>query len=160
MQTPQHQASAVPPCESFVLPSGEAVLTTMHVGDHAEVRAFWETAEGVGLTGADGEEGIRRFLRRNPGLSLVARQEGRVVGTVLCGHDGRRGWLYHLAIDRGLRRVGLATRMVKRCLDSLRAEEIERCNLMVYRTNEDAQHFYLATGWRRREELLQMSIDL
>src|SRR5687768_16369590 len=87
--------------------------------DCDEVLSFWQNVPGVGLSDADTPEGMLANLRRNPGLSLVVRHEGRIVGAVLCGHDGRRGYLHHLAVAAEYRGQGIGKALVERCLCQL-----------------------------------------
>src|SRR5690348_16409898 len=97
-------------------------IEPMSVADFEDVTCLWREAEGVGLSESDDRSGIEMFLQRNPGLSLVARNEtGEIIGAVLCGHDGRRGCLYHLAIARGHRRKGIGKSLVESCLARLRS---------------------------------------
>ena len=88
------------------------------MADYDEVAAFWRQQEGVGLNESDERGPIAGHLARNPGMSFVARESGRVIGAVLCGHDGRRGYLHHLAVARSQRRQGLGRDLVRRCLPS------------------------------------------
>jgi len=128
--------------------------------DIVEVLALWTASEGVGLRGADEPGALARYLARNPGLSLVARDGEAVVGAVLCGHDGRRGYLHHLAVAASHRRRGIGRELVERCLDGLRREGIAKCHLFVYHHNESGQAFWRSIGWNGRDDLLMMSRDL
>src|SRR5215216_1469875 len=127
-----------------------APMTGADVGEALEL---WTAAEGVGLRGADSPQALARYLARNPGLSLVAREEGRMVGAVLCGHDGRRGYLHHLAVAAPHRRRGIGAALVERCLDGLRGEGIAKCHLFVHRHNAAGQAFWRRTGWHARDDL-------
>ena len=128
--------------------------------DHPAALALWQCTEGMGLGGWDDEEPIRRFLERNPGLSVVAEADGRLVGAALCGHDGRRGFLYHLAVERGFRRQGLGRQMVEFCLAGLRELGLTRCHLVAYQDNAEGRRFWQHLGFRERGELLICSRDL
>ena len=119
--------------------------------------AFWKTCRGVGLGAGDTPSELAAFLRRNPGMSFVAMGDGRIVGTILGGHDGRRGTLYHLAVDPALRRRGLGRRLVDRSLRALRAAGIKRCYLFVLRDNDGGLAFWRRLGWRERTDLVTMS---
>ncbi|HEX8246282.1 MAG TPA: GNAT family N-acetyltransferase [Longimicrobium sp.] len=129
-------------------------------GDVAEALELWTATEGVGLRGADSPAELRRYLVRNPGLSLVAREEGRMVGAVLCGHDGRRGYLHHLAVAASHRRRGIGRALVERCMDGLRGAGIFKCHLFVYHHNASGQAFWRSIGWHARDDLLVMSRNL
>jgi N-acetylglutamate synthase len=117
------------------------------------VHAIWKKAEGVGLNESDSREAVGRYLRRNPGLSQVAVSGGKVVAAVLCGHDGRRGYLHHLAVVREWRRMGLGRALVAACLDGLRREGIPKCNLFLFASNRGGRVFWKRLGWSVRADL-------
>lgn len=133
-------------------------IRTMAPDDYNGVAALWSRADGVGLSDADSREGVARFLERNPGLSLVALDGEDVVAAVLCGHDGRRGYISHLAVADPHRRRGLATGMIEHCISALREAGIDKCHLFVFHTNEGARTFWSETGWTERGELDVFSI--
>jgi ribosomal protein S18 acetylase RimI-like enzyme len=124
------------------------------------VLELWRTIEGVGLNESDTVERLESYLARNPGLSRVAispaepsSHSTKVVGAILCGHDGRRGYLHHLAVAPEFRRRGIGSTLVAQCLAELARIGITRCNLFVYADNSAGQSFWLAGGWRPRSEL-------
>jgi len=125
-------------------------ISKMTISDYPTVLALWRSVEGVGLheEESDSPEGIARYLARNPGMSFVARIHGQTVGAVLCGHDGRRGYLNHLAVAASQRRKGIATALIGRCLRALGREGIAKCNLFVFAANEPATAFWRRLGWR------------
>ena len=84
-------------------------ISCMLPADHAAVVELWCSAEGIGLSSADSRPEIEHYLERNPGMSFVARDDGQIVGAALCGHDGRRGYLHHLAVAQSHRRRGIGT---------------------------------------------------
>jgi ribosomal protein S18 acetylase RimI-like enzyme len=129
-------------------------------GDIEGALALWRATEGVGYGPGDTPAALARFLARNPGLSQVAVAGGDVVAALLCGHDGRRGLLYRLAVRDDLRRRGIARALVERALDGLRTEGIERCLLFVLGENEPAARFWESLGGERRNELGMFSISL
>lgn len=136
-------------------------IREMTMGDYAKVIQLWQTTEGVGLSSADSPEAIARYLARNPGMSFVAiGDQGEVAGAVLCGHDGRRGYLHHLAISPEYRRQGLGSELVTACLTRLAQEGIEKCHVFVYHTNTIGQAFWQAMGWTERKTLIIMSKDI
>lgn len=132
-------------------------IVEMTPDDCDEVLALWRRTEGVGLNEGDTPQGIAACLARNPGLSQIARREGRIVGAVLCGHDGRRGYLHHLAVEPAVRGQGLGSAMVETCLARLAAAGIEKCNLFVYADNEQGARFWTRNGWTERTELKVLS---
>jgi len=121
--------------------------------DHAQALALWEATEGVGLSSADEFHAIGRFLARNPGLSWVGTDGGVVVATILCGHDGRRGLIHHLAVASQYRRGGLGRALVSRALAGLRSDGIEKCHLLVFDANTAGRAFWKSVGGEERVTL-------
>jgi ribosomal protein S18 acetylase RimI-like enzyme len=132
-------------------------LAAFSMDDYAEVMALWHTIEGVGLSAADQPERIAAYLARNPGMSLVAREDGALVGAALCGHDGRRGYLHHLAVRPDRRGRGIGRELVAGCLAALAAEGIDKCHLFVFKDNLEGQAFWRKLGWQERLDLMVMS---
>jgi ribosomal protein S18 acetylase RimI-like enzyme len=132
-------------------------LRPMHPEDHAAALELWRRTEGMSLNAADTPEQVGRFLRRNPGLSVVAVSGGRIVVTALCGHDGRRGFLYHVAVAAEFRGRGVGKAMVSRCLGALEAEGLTRVHLVVFAANESGRKFWEHLGFVPRRELLLCS---
>jgi len=132
-------------------------IVPMEIADYEEVVRLWRSVEGVGLHDyEDSREGISFYLERNPGLSLVARQSGVLVGAVLCGHDGRRGSINHLAVALGFRLQAVGRMLVDRCLTELQLIGIRKCNIVVFRENESGRAFWKRLGWDEREYLVPM----
>jgi putative acetyltransferase len=132
-------------------------ILAMTPDDYERVHALWRSTEGMGLSDADSQEGIRAFLERNPGLSLLAWSQGRLIGTVLCGHDGRRGYLHHLAVIPEYRGQGLGKRLVEVCLARLAAAGIQKCHAFVHAGNKSGQAFWHKIGWQERLDLVLVS---
>ncbi len=128
-------------------------IAPMTAGDLAPVLDLWARTEGIGLNESDTLQQLRAFLDRNPGLSLVVRDGERLVGAVLCGHDGRRGYLHHLAVTPECRGRGLGRQMVESCLSTLAALGILKCNVFLYADNNAGQQFWRHSGWWEREDL-------
>ena len=126
--------------------------------DYEPVMALWNSTPGVRATESPGE--FCRILARNPGLSCVARDGEQLVAAILFCHDGRRGYLYHLAVAESHRRQGIARAMVDRCLALLTKLGITRCTLFVVADNEDGAAYWKHTGWRERVDLKAMAKDL
>lgn len=135
-------------------------IDEMTIADYDETFAFWQKQEGVGLTESDSREAIALFLNRNAGMSFVVRAEGRIVGAALCGTDGRRGYLHHVAIDAALRGNGLGRRLVERCLVELVKIGIPRCNIFLYADNVAGEAFWKKLGYRVRSDLKIMQRPL
>jgi ribosomal protein S18 acetylase RimI-like enzyme len=134
-----------------------ATIQPMTIADYDEVFALWQRTDGVGLNESDTRENIAIYLERNPGMNFLARDaEGRVIAAVLCGHDGRRGYLHHLAVDAQHRGKGLAKGLLNACFDQLRAAGITRCNIFVFADNAGGQSFWRHVDWNARTDLLVM----
>lgn len=137
-------------------------IRPMTLADYDEVASLWQNAEGIGLDDADSRECIASYLARNPGLSFVARQDSRIVGAVLSGHDGRRGYLHHLAVNATQRRKGIGQALVNACLAGLGSLGIQKCNIFLFAANEAGKAFWKHNGWNERGDLkvLQMPIGV
>ena len=135
-------------------------LRAFEPSDHPQAFALWERSPGVGLSGTDAFEPIRAFLMRNPGTSFVAEAGGELVGTMLSGHDGRRGFIYHLVVAESHRRRGIASALLNAGLDALQNQGIAKCHVFVFRTNADGLAFWRTVGAQRRTDLTLFSIPL
>lgn len=125
----------------------------MQLSDYEEIIALWQSCAGVKLRDADSKAGIAKYLTRNPGLSFVARFEGRIVGTIMAGHDGKRGYIQHLAVAESQRRKGLATELLRLCLGALKQEGIIKSHIHVLAANETAKTFWQVRGWCQRDDI-------
>lgn len=135
-------------------------LREMTLADYDEVYALWAASEGIGLSSADSREAIGAFLQRNPGLAFVAVDGDIIVGAVICGTDGRRGYLHHLAVRSSHKRQGIGRHLAQACLNRLREQGIEKCHIFVYRENHSARQFWESVGWVERVELVLMTKTL
>jgi ribosomal protein S18 acetylase RimI-like enzyme len=129
-------------------------LAAMTMTDYDQVIRLLAGCEGVGQTASDERPDMERFLERNPGLSQVAIADGHLVGTALCGHDARRGMIYHLAVHPRHRRQGVATALVDACLGGLTRLGVRKCNIVVYENNPAGRAFWDAGGWTWRSDLV------
>ncbi len=130
------------------------LVRAMENGDYAGVKKLWMSIRGFGIRSVDdSEEGVARFLARNPGISVVAEEDGRIVGAILCGHDGRRGCLYHVCVAEEFRRRGIGKDMVLHCMNALKAEKINKVSLIAFTKNDVGNAFWKCIGWTRREDL-------
>ncbi|MCH4811197.1 GNAT family N-acetyltransferase [Vreelandella neptunia] len=130
---------------------------TMTINDYDAAIALWSESEGVRIRDADSRQGIEKYLLRNPGLSFVAEAEEGLVGTIMAGHDGKRGYVQHLSVADSHRRLGIATRLVSLCLEALKNEGIQKSHLMILPENEAAQTFWASQGWAYRSDILLYS---
>ena len=129
-------------------------VRNFEIEDYEQVQSIWKSSEGVGLDAdVDSRDRIAMYLQRNPGLSFVATEKKQVVGAVLCGHDGRRGYLHHLAVAQKLRGQGVGALLVDKTLGKLRAIGIRRCHIFVYAENDGGIDFWKRIGWDERSDL-------
>ena len=139
--------------EAKKLKKQDIIIRPMTMDDYEEVFDMWQSISGFGIrTWDDSREGIAKFIARNPGLSVVALHEGRIVGSILCGHDGRRGCLYHVCVKEAYRMLGIGQDMVVRCKEHLKAEGINKINLIAFKTNAVGNKFWQKLNWKFRED--------
>lgn len=129
-------------------------MRRIHPDDHAEILNLWRRTPGMGISDADSEENIRGFLERNPDLSWCRTLHGCIIGTVLCGHDRRRGYIYHVAVDPEFRGRGIGRQLVETSLQELHAQGIDKCHLFCFADNETGNGFWNANGWSQRRDIL------
>ena len=130
------------------------MIRAMKVEDYEQVRALWMTIKGFAIRSMDdSREGVERFLKRNPGISVVAVEDGKIVGAILCGHDGRRGCLYHVCVDPAYRLRGIGKEMVTFCMRRLQEEGINKVSLIAFTVNDIGNAFWRCIGWTKREDL-------
>lgn len=125
----------------------------MQLSDYDGLMQLWRGCPGLSLRDADSLEGTERYLRRNPGLSFVAEEQGAIVGSLMAGHDGRRGYIQHLAVAPGLREQGVASRLVEHCLAALKAQGIVKSHVHVLDSNTLGRGFWSRRGWVHRAEV-------
>lgn len=143
-----------------------SVIRLMTIDDYPAVYALWDSLPGIGLHEyEDSFEGMAYYLRRNPASCFVALDDSReatappqVVGAILCGNDGRRGYINHLAVAQAYQGRGLGRALVQACLEAMRKEGIPRCSFVVYRSNIEGNAFWDAIGSVRRDDALYRSI--
>jgi ribosomal protein S18 acetylase RimI-like enzyme len=130
------------------------------IDDYEAAVDLWNRVEGVEIAEGDDKGSVTQFLARNPGLSRVATDGATVVGVVLCGHDGRRGHIYHLAVDPSYRGRGIGRRLMNECLEGLRRIGLERAIILVARDNPLGRDFWRRSGWEALPGAMAMGIDL
>ncbi len=137
------------------------MVRAMSIEDYEEVYDLWMSIQGFGIRSMDdSKEGIRVFLKRNPTTSAVDVEDGRIAGAVLCGHDGRRGCLYHVCVSQKYRRQGIGKKMVAFCLEALRKEQISKVSLNAFVINQVGNSFWQKTGWNNRTDLNYYDFNL
>ncbi|WJH37281.1 GNAT family N-acetyltransferase [Paenibacillus sp. CC-CFT747] len=125
-------------------------IREMTVNDHEQMIELWNGIEGLALSNADSKENIEFYLQRNGGLSYVCEQDNKIIGTILCGHDGRRGFIYHVAVNPNCRKQGIAKKLVQKSLDQLNEAGIDKCHIFVIEDNSVGNDFWSSTGWEKR----------
>ena len=129
-------------------------IREMKIEDYDKVFALWKTIKGFGIRSVDdSREGIERFLKWNPGLSVVAEENGEIVGAILCGSDGRRGCLYHVCVHKDYRKHGIGKAMAVFCMKALQEEQINKVSLIAFTKNDVGNAFWRCIGWTKREDL-------
>ncbi len=132
----------------------EMEIRAMTADDYDKVSGLWKTIKGFGIRSIDdSREGIERFLKRNPATSMTAWEGDVLIGAILCGHDGRRGCLYHVCVRKGYRRQGVGKAMVVACMEALKAEQINKVSLIAFTRNDIGNAFWNKIGWTKREDL-------
>lgn len=136
-------------------PKGETSgIRRMYINDYEKVHKLWLSCEGVGLNEMDdSRDGIERFLLRNPDTCFVAEREGKVAGVILAGNDGRRAYIYHLAVDKEYRGKGIATQLVDAVMDALKLLGVQKAALVVFKDNAEENAFWQKMGFTVREDL-------
>jgi len=131
--------------------------SAMKSSQYDDVYDLWSRSAGVRLTSSDSKEQISRYLKRNKNLSSVALIDGKIVGAILCGHDGLKGFIHHLAVDSQHRRVGVAQALVQRSLSHLAEQGIGVCQIVVSSANCASEEFWRELGWRKQDDYLLLS---
>jgi ribosomal protein S18 acetylase RimI-like enzyme len=140
--------------------SGKINTREFSINDYDAAVELWRRVEGVEIAEGDDRESVGQFLARNPGLSRVATDGSAVVGVALCGHDGRRGHIYHLAVDPAYQRRGLGKRLLDESLEDLRRIGVKRVIIMVADDNPSGREFWKRSGYEEIPGAIAMGIDL
>ena len=136
-------------------------IRNMALTDYDAVYALWLSCKGMGLNSVDdSREGIARYLARNPGTCFVAEEEGKILGVIMAGHDGRRGFIYHAAVSPQQRGAGIGRMLAERALEALRAEGISKAALVAFTRNEAGNAFWEKLGFEARCDLTYRSCAL
>lgn len=127
----------------------------MKCEDYDQIYALWLSCEGMGLNDVDdSQEGIARFLKRNPETCFVAEDQGKIIGVMMSGHDGRRGYIYHTAVNEEYRGQGIGSLLVKKTLDAFCRLNISKVALVVFKRNEIGNLFWESQGFVKRNDLV------
>ena len=130
------------------------------IDDYDAATELWKRVEGLEIAEGDDRKSVIQFVKRNPGLSRVATHKSTIVGVSLCGHDGRRGHIYHLAVDPKYQGLGLGKRLVEECFDGLRELGIQRAIILVANDNSRGRDFWLRSGWEELPGAMAMGKDI
>ncbi len=129
-------------------------IRKMTIEDYDDVYHLWMSIKGFGMRSRDdSREGVEAFLKRNPESSVVAEEDGKIVGSILCGHDGRRGCLYHVCVAANSRMKGIGKAMVVFCMEALKKEGINKVSLIAFTKNDVGNAFWNRIGWTQRTDL-------
>ncbi len=130
------------------------MVRTMTAEDYTGVYELWMSIKGFAMRSIDdSREGVERFLKRNPDTSVVAVEDGKIVGAILCGHDGRRGCMYHVCVHADYRMKGIGRAMVVYAMEALKRERISKISLIAFTANDVGNAFWNRIGWTKREDL-------
>ena len=132
----------------------EIKISNFTIESYDRVFNLWKQCEkGVGLGDSDSRENIRLFLERNPGMSLIAELDDVLAGVILAGHDGRRGYLHHLAVSPDYRMQGLGRLLVDACLKRFKDHGILKCHILLFNDNNEGLKFWESIGWTFRDDI-------
>ena len=132
----------------------DILIREMTIADYDQVYGLWTEIKGFGIRSIDdSREGVERFLGRNPTTSVVAVQNGHIIGNILCGHDGRTGCFYHVCVAPGYRKHGIGYRMVRFAMEALQKEGVSKISLIAFKGIEVGNAFWQGIGWQEREDV-------
>jgi len=132
-------------------------IRSMIIDDYEDVIDLMKRTPGVTFRDADSRENTASYLVRNPGLSFVAVSEGHIVGCIMSGHDGRRGYLQHLVVQLEHRRKGIANALIESCLSALEKSGVKKCHIDVLNENETGIAYWESQGWKLRTDIKRYS---
>ena len=135
------------------------IIRPMKPSDYDEVYAMWQITTKRALSEADSREGIEKYIARNPEMSQVALMDGKIVGTVLAGHDGRRGFIHHMAVMPEYRRHGIGKEMSKIAISKIEEDGIDKTHIFCYQNNETGQSFWKTLGFVKRDDVFVYSLS-
>ena len=131
----------------------ETRISNFTIESYDRVFDLWKRCEGVGLSDSDSRENIQPYLERNSGMSLIAELDDELAGVILAGHDGRRGYLHHLAVLPEYRRQGTGKLLVNSCLKKLKEAGILKCHILLFNNNREGLKFWESIGWTFRDDI-------
>ena len=135
-------------------------IRSLTAADYDQALALWQVCEGIGLSDADSRCGITRYLDRNPGLSFAAFEGDKLIGTILGGHDGRRGYIHHLAVHPDYQHRGIGKKLAESTLEALKSDGINKVHLFILNSNKSGMEFWEHLGWTVRKDISVVSLVL
>jgi ribosomal protein S18 acetylase RimI-like enzyme len=135
-------------------------LSRLVTADYDNAVSLWRHAQGMGTSGIETAEAFSSFLKRNPALSFKITDRGKIVGTILCGHDGRRGYLHHLSVAAGYPNQSIGKTLIDRSLDGLNRIGIRKCHIFISVSNKAGQEFWRSVDWNEQGDLTVFSHDI
>lgn len=136
-------------------------IKLLTIEDYDNVYQLWTNTKGMGMRSLDDSlEGIEKLLKRNPTTNYIAQVENDIIGVILCGHDGRRGYIYHTAVDSDYRGKGIGKKLVNTVLEALKKEEINKVALVVFNSNDLGNAFWQSLGFHKRDDLIYRNLSI
>lgn len=136
-------------------------IKLMTIEDYNSVYQLWTTTDGIGIRSLDDSvKGIEKFLKRNPTTNYIAQVEDKIIGVILCGHDGRRAYVYHTAVKNEYRGNGIGKALVEATLIALKKEEINKVALVAFESNDAGNKFWQSLGFEMRSDLIYRNLSL
>lgn len=130
------------------------MIRLLTIMDYEEIYHLWLRTPGMGLNSLDdSREGIKKFLEKNPATSFVAVEDAHIVGVILSGHDGRRGYLYHACVEEAYRRRCIGKELLGHVTEAMKAEKISKLSLVCFKDNAPGNSFWDREGWKLRRDL-------
>ena len=131
----------------------DLLIRAMLPEDYDKVSKLWMSIKGFAIRSIDdSREDVERFIKRNPSTSVVAQKGDRIVGSILCGHDGRQASFYHVCVSKSCRRQGIGTKMVVYCMNALKEQQINKIALIAFTKNDAGNAFWKQIGWTHRSD--------
>ena len=136
-------------------------IKLMKIEDYDKVYQLWTNTQGMGMRSLDDSfDGIKKFLKRNPTINYIAQVENKVIGVILCGHDGRRGYIYHTAVNTDYRGKGVGKALVDATIDALKKEGINKVALVAFASNDLGNKFWQSLGFDKRNDLIYRNLSI
>ncbi len=135
------------------------MIRELTMDDYDGIIELFKSTPGITFREADSREATARYLERNPSLSFIAEEDSKIIGCILSGHDGRRGYLQHLVVRPGYRNKSIGEALVKKCIDALSKIGISKAHIFVFKTNDIGNSFWAGIGWQFRNDVNMYSYN-